>query len=85
MVFQGSQVLLHLVLKNPLRCLILRLLESHGNLSSFELASLLHVNLGRCCYHLENMGLFISKDLNEHYSLSENGKKAIKFLNNVIV
>jgi len=76
----SNQVNLHFALKNSLRCWIIELLKSNKALSSSELANLLHINLARCCYHLDNLGVLVEQDNENRYFLSNEGLKASKIL-----
>jgi predicted transcriptional regulator len=80
MTLQESQLKMFLALKNPLRCWIIELLKSHRALTSSELASLLHISLGRCYYHLDNLTGLVKQDKEKRYFLSEEGIKAFQLL-----
>lgn len=69
-----------LALNHPLRRWIIELLEDHRTLSHSELRSLLNINPGRLCYHLENLGGLIEQDKNQQYILSVQGKRAYRQL-----
>ena len=77
---QESQEKIYFALKNPLRCWIIGLLKSHRALSSSDLASLLHVSLSRCHYHLDNLNGLIEQDKENRYFLSEEGIKAFQLI-----
>ena len=74
----GEQI--SFVLNNPLRCWIIALLKSHRALSSSDLASLLHISLGRCYYHLENLAGLIKQDNQNRYILTEEGLRIFHLL-----
>ncbi|MGD9131060.1 MAG: helix-turn-helix domain-containing protein [Candidatus Bathyarchaeota archaeon] len=80
MTLQENQLKMFLALKSPLRCWIIELLKSHRALSSSELASLLNISLGRCCYHLDNLTGLVEQDKKKRYFLSEEGKEAFQLL-----
>ena len=80
MTLQESQEKIYFALKNPLRCWIIGLLKSHRALSSSDLASLLHVSLSRCHYHLDNLNGLIEQDKENRYFLSEEGIKAFQLI-----
>ena len=77
---QECQEKIYFALKNPLRCWIIGLLKSHRALSSSDLASLLHVSLSRCHYHLDNLNGLIEQDKENRYFLSEEGIKAFQLI-----
>jgi len=77
---QEKQGKIFFALNNPLRCWIIELLKSQGALSSANLASLLHISLGRCYYHLENLTDLVMQDEECRYILSEEGIRAFQLL-----
>ena len=81
MTLQESQEKMYFALKNPLRCWIIGLLKSHRALSSSDLASLLHISLARCYYHLDNLTGLVKQDEDKRYFLSEEGIRAFQLLN----
>jgi Mn-dependent DtxR family transcriptional regulator len=80
MILQENQEKIYFALKNPLRCWIIGLLKSHRALSSSDLASLLHVSLSRCHYHLDNLTGLVIQDKENRYFLSEEGIRAFQLL-----
>ena len=80
MAVNENQLNIYFALKNPLRCWIMELLASNEDLSSSDLANLLHISLGRCCYHLDNLGGLVKKDNQNHYFLSKKGQIAVQLL-----
>ncbi|MCW4017014.1 MAG: helix-turn-helix domain-containing protein [Candidatus Bathyarchaeota archaeon] len=80
MTLQINQQQICLALNNPLRCWIIELLQSHSALSSTDLASLLHISLGKCHYHLDNLDGLIKQDNEKRYFLTEEGKRAFQLL-----
>lgn len=80
MTFQESQFNTYFALTNPIRGWIIELLKSNKALSSSELAKLLHISIGRCCYHLENLGDLVKQDNENHYFLSDKGLRAVQLL-----
>ncbi len=83
MLLQGSQEKMFFVLKNPLRCWIIRLLKSHGTLDSSDIASLLHMSLSRCHYHLDNMTALVERDEENRFFLSKEGLRAFQLLGQI--
>ena len=75
-----SQEKMYFALKNPLRCWIIGLLKSQRALSSSDLASLLHISLARCSYHLDNLTGLVKQDKEKRYFLSEEGLRAFQLL-----
>ena len=75
LTFYENQVKIYLSLHNPLRCLIIDLLKSHRCLTSSEIADMLHINLNKCIYHLQNLNDLVQKDNQNRYSLTNKGKK----------
>jgi predicted transcriptional regulator len=80
MTLQENQLKLCLALKNPLRCWIIELLKSHNALTPSDLANLLNISLGRCCYHLDNLTGLVKQDKEKRYFLSEEGIRAFQLL-----
>ena len=80
MNLQERQGKICFALTNPLRCLIIELLKSYGALCSSDLTSLLHISLGRCHYHFENLTGLVKKDNEQRYLLSEEGMRAFHLL-----
>ena len=80
MSLQEIQLKMHFALKNPLRCWIIELLKSHRALSSSDLAGLLHISLGRCYYHLDNLAGLVEQDQEKRYSLTKEGTRAFHLL-----
>jgi hypothetical protein len=78
---QRNREKLYFALNNPLRCWIIGLLKSYKALSSSDLAKILHVNLSRCHYHLENLNDLVAQDKENRYYLSEEGIQAAQLLN----
>ena len=78
-----SQEKISFALNNPLRCWIIELLKSHRALSSSELASLLHISLIRCYYHLDNLSDLVNQDKEKRYILSKRGIKAYELINRI--
>ena len=77
---QESQGKICFALNNPLRCWIIELLKSRRAISSSNLANLLHISLGRCYYHLENLMDLVKQDKEQRYILSEEGIRAFQLL-----
>ena len=80
MTFHENQVNLYFALKNPIRCWIIQLLNSNKGYSSSDLAQLLHINLSRCCYHLDNLSCLVKQDDENRYFLSIKGIRAFEIL-----
>lgn len=80
LIFYENQIKTYLALNNPLRCLIIDLLKSHKCLTSSEIAEILHINLSKCIYHLQNLSDLVQQDKQNRYFLSNEGKKAFQLL-----
>ena len=80
MTLQVSHEKICFALNSPLRCWIIQLLKSHKTLSPSDLASLMHISLNRCYYHLENLEGLIKKDKQNRYILTEEGIRAFHLL-----
>ena len=80
MTMQKSQEKIHLALKSPLRCWIIELLKSHKTINLSDLATLLHISLGRCYYHLDHLTGLVKQDKEKRYFLSEKGIRAFHLL-----
>ena len=72
---------LHKILKNKKRCEIIHLLYEKGSLCYTDLLDELGIeSTGLLNYHLKVMGDLISKDQDGNYSLTEEGKLALRLL-----
>jgi hypothetical protein len=80
MIFKENQEKMCFALMSPLRCWIIGILRSHRALSSSDLASILHISLGRCYYHLDNLTGLVKQDKENRYFLSEEGIRAFQLL-----
>ena len=66
----------YFALNNPLRSWIIELLQSYKALTLSDLAGFLHISLGRCCYHLDNLNGLVKQDKQQRYFLSDDGLQA---------
>ncbi|PVX24397.1 MAG: hypothetical protein CW691_07700 [Candidatus Bathyarchaeum sp.] len=80
MTLQTSQQKMCFALNNPIRCWIIELLKSNSALSSHDLSNLLHISLGKCHYHLDNLTDLVKQDHENRYFLSKEGLKAFHLL-----
>ena len=80
MNLQERQGKICFALTNPLRCLIIELLKSYGALSLSDLAGLLHISLGRCHYHLDNLVGLVNQNKEQRYFLSAEGIRVFQLL-----
>ena len=80
MNLQETQGKMYFALSNPLRCWIIELLKSNRAISSSDLARILHISLGRCYYHLDNLTGLVKQDKEQRYFLSEEGIIAFQLL-----
>ena len=77
---QKNQEKIFFVLQHPIRRWIIELLNTNNLLSSSDLAKLLHIDLSRCCYHLENLNGLVNQDSKSRYFLNKEGKRAYLLL-----
>jgi hypothetical protein len=80
LTLQETREKIFLALQHPIRRWIIELLYYNKHLSSFSLANLLHIDLSRCYYHLDNLNGLVSQEAKLQYSLNNKGIRAYQLL-----